>query len=404
MNPELRFWLLVASALAGYAVLMWENPIRKPLRDGYLCLCRYPALWGTLAVFGVCYALFHQVGLRVLENYLLPPGEKPVLQWTRAWFLPHVFQTEAAGRSVLPAFESVAGIFNNVIATFPFSVVAALLLLVNWGGHHLVLNRALRRRYGHWGWAIYALITASALAALLKPVILYAGLPVLARFLPGEFLLAPAFLIDWLSFLFEYLFGVCIQIYLILIAYAWVRGVSFTPQHLLDFAIRRFSAVMKWAAVVLALSTLLIHFPLILSTLPPFASRVNPSSVIAYVNHCARPALACFLIFFATPQITLTFHNESLREAMRHHFGFLRHNGISLAWFLGIALVHFYAFHFLNNALKLGLGEGSAAGLVWQLLAPVPEAFLAGWLLASWVCLFKQSDPAHPHDNPAIIF
>jgi len=404
MNPEFRFWLLVAGALVGYGVLMFATPIRDELRDGFRCLRRYPELWMILAIFGVCYALFHTVGLNVLNYYILPEGERPVLQWTRAWFLPHASLTDVVRQSVLPAFESVAGIFNNVIATFPFSVVAAFLLLVNWKGHHMVLNRALRHRYGTWGWAIYGGITVSALATLAKPIVLYAGLPFLGRFLPGEFLLAVGFTIEWLAFIFENLFGVCIQVYLILLVYAWVRGVSFTDQHLLDFAIRRFSAVMKWAAVVLALSSVLIDLPHILFTLPPFSRGVDLEMVNDYVEHIARPTLAIFLIFFSTLQITLTFHSESVYQALRDHFHFIRRHGFELFWFLVIALVHFYGFHFLNNALTLGLGEGAAPGIAWQLAAPLLEAFLAAWLLASWVCLFKKTAPGHTHDKNWITF
>lgn len=404
MNPELRFWLLVAGALAGYGVLMFANPIRGPLRDGFRCVRRYPALWLILAVFGFCYALFHTVGLQLLAYYILPEGEKPLFEWARAWFLPHTFQMEVVRQAVFPALESVAGLFNNVIATFPFSVVAAFLLLVNWKGHHLVLNRALRRRYGTWGWVIYGAFTVSALATLAKPVVLYAGLPFLGRLLPGELLLTFGFTIDWLSFFFEYLFGVCIQIYLILLVYAWVRGVSFTEQHLLDFAIRRFSAVMKWAAVVFALSSILIYLPQILLTLPPFAGTMDLLALSEYVDRVARPLLTLFLLLFATLQITLTFHSESLYEALGHHLQFLRHHGFEMIWFILIALVHFYAFHFLRIALAVGWGAGTAAGIGWQLAAPLLEAFVAAWLLASWVCLFKRSAPGHPHDKNWITF
>lgn len=404
MNPELRFWLLIAGALAGYALLMLANPIRKSLRDGLRCLRRYPALWITLAVFGICYAAFQKVGLRLLEYAILPEGEQPVLQWTRAWFLPPALKAEAARQAVLPALEGVAGLFNNVIATFPFSALAALLLLINWKGHPGVLNRALRRRYGVWGWLIYGGISLAAVAAVLKPFVLYGGLPLLGKLLPGDLLLPPFFLIDWLSFLFEYLFGFCIQIYLILLVYAWVRGVSFEPQPLLDFAIRRFSAVMKWAAVVLGLSSLLIQLPQFLSSLPPFSSRVEPSLLEAYVNHLARPLLAVFLICFATLQITLTFHSESLRQAVQHHLHFLRRNAAAFAWFLIIALLHFYAYQLLNHVLLFGLGEGAALALIWQMTAPMLEAFLAAWLLASWVCLFKKADTGHPHDKNWIAF
>jgi hypothetical protein len=394
-----RFWLLLAGVMVGYGVLMLANPVRDSLRDGFRCLRRYPALWGTLAVFGVCYAAFHQVGLRLLEFQILPEGERPILQWARAWYLPHAMQWEAARNAFVPALESVAGIFNNVITTFPFSAVAALLLLVNWKGHHLVLNRALRRRFGPWGWVIYGGITVCALAAILKPLALYGGVPWLSRFIPGKWLLPPAFLIDWLSILFEYLFGVCVQIYLILLVDVWVLGIDFTPQHLLDFAIRRFSAVMKWAGAVLAISSLTIYLPQIVALLPPFTSRVNPYAMDAYVNHIARPAMALFLIGLASVQITLTFHSESLRDAIRDHFRFARRHASALTWFLLIALVHFYGFHFLNGILRAGLGEGTVSGLGWQLCAPLLEAFLAAWLLAAWVCWFKKTGSSRPHDK-----
>ena len=403
MNPELRFWLLVGGALAGYFALMWANPIRASLRDGFRCMRRYPALWTTLAVFGFCYAGF-QLGLRLLEMHVLPEGEGPIFQWTRAWFLPHVSQVQVAKDSLLPAFEGVAGIFNNVITTFPFSAVAALLLLVNWQGHHLVLNRTLRRHFGPRGWLIYTAITICAVAALLKPFVLYAGLPTLARFIPGAALLQVSSIIDWLSFLFEYLFGVCIQIYLILLVYVWVRGVNFTYSHLLDFAIRRFSSVMKWAAVVLALSTVLIHLPLILSNVAPFSYYLTPPGVEYYVDHVARPLLALFLILFSTLQITLTFHSETLPHALNDHLHFIRRNTGALLWFLLIAWVHFYAFHFIEDALVQGLGEGTALGLLWQLTAPLINAFIAGWLLASWICVFHRADTHHTQKENWIAF
>ncbi|MDD5349130.1 MAG: hypothetical protein PHQ12_02855 [Chthoniobacteraceae bacterium] len=388
MNPHLHFWLPIAGMAAGYGLLMALNPVRKPLRDGARCLRRFPALWITLAVLGVCYAGFQHVGVRLLENFFLPK-EETAFAWAQPWALPYAFRVEAARQAALPAVESVAGLFNNLIATFPFSVAAAVLLLVNWRGGHGVLNQALRRRYGGWGWALYGVLTASALATLLKPFVLYAGLPALARWMPEHLLFPASFAIDRLSFVFEYLLGVGIQVYLILLADTWVRGVGFDPEELFRFAIRRSAAVMKWAVVVLALSGLLIDLPLFAATLPPFWPAAFPT-VTAYVSAVARPALAGFLIAFSTLQITLVFHSESLRHALRDHARFLRRNAVPMAWFLVIALVHFYGFHWASQALRLGLGETTGAGLAWQLAAPLPEALLAAWLLASWVCLFQK--------------
>ena len=66
-----------------------------------------------------------------------------------------------------------------------------------------------------------------------------------------------------------------------------------------------------------------------------------------------------------------------------------------MLWFFLIALVHFYGFHFMNGALLLGLGDGTALGLLWQLAAPTIGAFITGWLLAAWVCFFKKNEPGH---------
>lgn len=403
MNPEIRPWLLLAGAVAGYLILLTATPIRASLLDGFRCLRRYPILWGTLALFGFSYAVF-QIGLRLLEMQVLPEGERPILQWSHAWFFPHAYRLATAKASILPAFESVAGIFNNLFTTFPFSAVAALLLLINWQGHHVVLNQALRRRFGPRGWLIYAGISVCAIAALVKPILLYAGLPTLGRCFPGVTLLPILAIVDWLSFLFEYLFGVCIQVYLILLIYVWVRGVNFTFAHLLDFAIRRFSSVMKWAAVVLILSSALIHLPLIFSSLMPFSNLLASPRVILYVDHIARPLLVVFLISCSTLQATLTFHSESLRKAFRDHLRFLRKNAAPIVWFLLVAWIHFYIFHFLDSVLLRGLGDGTALGLLWQVTAPLIQAFIAAWLLASWVCVFKRADTGRSQDETWVAF
>ena len=177
--------------------------------------------------------------------------------------------------------ENLAGIFNNLVTTYPFSALAAALLLTNWDGHYKVLRRALSRRFGRLGWVISLAISLCALAAILKPA-LYATLPALGHWFNGRFLLQGSALVDWMSFLFEYLLGVCIQVYLILMVYAWVRGTAFRKAQLLDFAIRRLSYVLKWAGVVMLLSTLCIHLPLILINVPPFSRMLAPDSVFFF--------------------------------------------------------------------------------------------------------------------------
>lgn len=383
-----RTWILLAGALCGYLLLMFASPVRASLRDGLRCVRRYGTLWSMLALLGLCYALF-KIGLDVFCHYILPEGARPIFQWTRPWFYPHPMLIETLRSSALPALECVAGVFNNLITTFPFSAIAALMLLANWQGHHAVLRAALRRRFDGLGWLIYHAISICALAAIVKPA-LYLSLPVLGRMGPSLHLLQIETVIEWLSFLFEYLFGVCVQLYLILLVYVWVRGLNFTHSHLLDFAIRRFSFVVKWAGVVMLVSTVFIHVPLILSNVPPFSHWIPPERTFVYIERIARPVLAVFLVFFSSVQITLTFHSESLRKAVRDHLGFVGRNWWALGWFLLVAGIHFYLLNALDRAMNLGFGSGTAVTLAWRVAYPLLGAFVGGWMLATWVCLYKR--------------
>ena len=73
----------------------------------------------------------------------------------------------------MPALEGVAGIFDNATTTFPLSVLAAALLVLNWRGLHGALFRALRKRYGFTGFLIYLVVLVSALATFLKPIVFW---------------------------------------------------------------------------------------------------------------------------------------------------------------------------------------------------------------------------------------
>src|SRR5439155_25198178 len=114
----------------------------------------------------------------------------------------------------LPALEGVAGIFDNATTTYPLSVVAAVLMVLNWRGLHGALLRALRKRYRLGSYFIYLILLLSALASLLKPVVFW-RLPEWGGMVPAAGLLQISATVDAVAFIFEYLFGVYIQIYLI---------------------------------------------------------------------------------------------------------------------------------------------------------------------------------------------
>ena len=393
-------WVLPVGAVVVYLLVMFFNPARASLRDGIRCMRRYGTLWRTLVVFGLCYAIF-QIAVEVFYYYILPEGNRPIFQWSRPWFLTDETLKTILKDSRLPALEGVAGIFNVLITTFPFSAIAALMFLANWDGHHVVLARALRRRFGAPGWIIHFGIIICAVAAIANVFLYGPLLLVLNNFLPGLRLLQCSLVVNWLSFLFEIMFGVCVQIYLILMVYAWVGGLSFTRQHLLDFAIRRFSFVMKWSAIVMFISTVLINMPLILSNVPPFSHFIPADDLVPrYVDPIARPILVAFLFLFSGIQIILTFHSESLRKAMRDYFHFLRKDALSIGCFLLVAVVHFYILNVVNGIVNAGFAsnEGvTAVTVVWRLFYPLLAAFVSGWLLASWVCLYKRSEAGRVH-------
>ncbi len=418
-----RFGIFLAGALGSYLLLMFTNPVRASLRDGFRCVRRYRKIWTILALFGFCYALF-QLALRIFYFYVLSESERPSFEWSFVWAFPQspprIGEVHSLGdwwlvlrsdprmllikESALNAAEAVAGVFNNVITTFPFSAIAAILLIGNWENHHVTLRNALRKRFGRLGWLVYGAIMVCAVAATFKPVLFGPSLPVLNRVAPGLLLLRWFSFIDWLSFLFEYLFGVCVQIYLILMVYVWVRGLTFTPAHLLDFAIRRFSFVVKWAAVVMLVSALLIDLPRIYALLFHFNDPADVDRTFTYIDWVARPLLALFLIAAATVQITLTFHSESLRKALRDHVSFLRRNWWEFLWFLLVAGLHFFLLNFVNQTIVLGFREESSATLIWNFVYPLLAAFVSGWLLATWVCVFKRCETGRLHPDDWIKF
>jgi hypothetical protein len=390
-------------ALALYVAVMLLNPARASLRDGYRAVRRYRMLWVPLGVCGFAYALF-QLALRLYFHLVLPPETRPDFHWWSTTPATWQFAPDALGKNLrealLPALENVAGIFNNLVSTFPLAALAALLLLLNRGGHHVVLWRALRRRFGRAALLPYAGIVVCAIAAIAKPLTY-----VVARHVDPLLWFQWSPVVAWLAFLFEYLFGVCLQVYLILMAYCWVRGVAFTHSHLLDFAIRRCGSVLKWAAVVMLLSSVFIDLPLILKNFAPFSGFfTDDAAKVDFRVGLARSILTAFLLATSTMQITLTFHSESLREALRDHLRFLWRHCWPYAWFLAIATLHFLLLALLDRIVLRGFGEGTAPGIAWQLFFPWLAAIIAAWLLASWVCLYRRCDTGRKRSENWIAF
>jgi hypothetical protein len=364
----------------GYALVMFFNPVRRALADGFRCIGRYKRIWITFSLLGFGYFVFQFVTFTPVRNW----SDLDLAQMASLpqWYWPQF--AEIWTETPLPALEGVAGIFDNATTTYPLSVVAAVFMLVNWRGLHGALVRALRKRYGLWSYLVYLILLLSGLASLLKPIVFW-RLPEWSGLVPAADLLRISATVDAAAFIFEYLLGVYIQVYLITVCLAWIKGVSFEEGELFRFAMRRFSYVLEWAGIVVAVSTLIVRVPLVL------AYFTNIPGVLDYLP-IARVLMSGLIIAFCSVQISLALHNETLIEAMRAHAQFVRQNAGRLAWFLIICGLHFFVIMICDAVMRSAIADRLGALFLWKFSFAFLRGMIAGWLLASWVCLFRQCE------------
>ena len=378
--------------LVGYALLMWFNPVRLAFRDGLRCLARFERVWLTFALLGFAYSVFQFVTFTPLSSSadfdLHQVGSIATWHWPRF--------VEVWGEVPLPAIEGVAGLFDNATTTYPLSAIAAVLMVTNWRGLHGAFLRALRKRFGFWSFPIYAIVLLSVLASLAKPIVFW-RLPAWGGVVPAAGLLQISAAIDAVAFIFEYFLGVYIQVYLITVCLAWIKGLSFTEMALFQFAMRRFTYVLEWAGVVVIVSTLLLRVPLLLAYF-----RDIPN-VLDYLP-LQRALMSALIIVFSSVQISLVLHNEKLREAIRAHREFLQRNSVRFGWFLLICALHFFLLIAADAIIRGGIADRTAVLLIWKALYVLMRGFLTGWLLASWVCLFRQCETARIGQESWIAF
>jgi hypothetical protein len=399
---------LAAGALAGYGLMMATNPVRKSLGDGWRALRRYPALWVVFGVLGFTNAAFALV-TRWYLAVALPEGQRPEFMWARdAWRDPHLWLTGSPGslwwlprsdfaqtmrESLLPALEGVAGLFNNAVSTFPLAALAALALLLPWRGRAAVLLAELRRKMGLWGWCLYAALLCTGLAAVAKPVLYVTPL-----LLPPELWMRWGQPIAAVAFAFEYLLGVAVQVFALALAFAWARGLNVERNELIDFALRRTVRVLQWSALILFLAMVLIEAPLVLKNFPSTADLFPEDQLFGQRLASARAAIACFVLFGACVQVALVLHGCTWRQALREHLRLVAGAWWPLGWFVIIAAFHFLVLHAVRENVARGVGEGTALWVAWRLIAPWPAAAITGWLLASWVCVYRSHSRNLPHE------
>jgi hypothetical protein len=370
----------VIGFVCGYIIVLLFNPVRLALRDGFRCVIRYKRIWMTFVLLGFAYFVFQ-------FWTFTPIGSFADIDLTQVfsfanWRWPTFL--EIWQEAPLPALEGVAGIFDNATTTYPLSAVAAVLMLMNWRGLHGALVRALQKRFRFGGYVLYLILLLSAIAALFKPIV-YWALPFWGNLLPAAELLQFSASVDALAFIFEYLLGVYIQVYLIVICFAWIRGLSFEEGELFRFAMRRFSYVLEWAGTVVLVSTLIVRLPLLL------AYFMNIPDVLDYLP-IERVVMCGLIIAFCSVQISLALHNETLRGAIRAHQEFIRNNFNHFAWFLLICGIHFFILITADAILRGAIADRVIAMILWKSIFVFVRGFVTGWLLASWVCLFRRGE------------
>jgi len=364
----------------GYLIVLFFNPVRLALRDGLRCILRFKRVWLTFVLLGFAYSVFQFATFTPIHG--LDDLNFTEVTAPATWEWPAFVEV---WRDVpLPTLEGVAGLFDNATTTYPLSIVAAVLLLINWRGLHGALVRALGKRYGFWGYLIYLVLLISALATLLKPIAFW-RLPVVGTAEPAAQFLKISATVDAVAFIFEYLCGVYIQVYLITVCLAWIKGLSFAEHELFGFAMRRFSYVLEWAGIVVIVSTVIVRAPLLL------AYFMNVPDVLDYLPG-ERFIMCALIIAFCSMQVSLVLHNETLRAAFEAHKEFVRTNLFRLGWFLLIAAIHYF-FLITADAIVRGAIADRAVGMIaWKMIYVCLRGFVIGWLLASWVCFFRQCE------------
>lgn len=366
--------------LGGYALVMWSNPIRLPLRDGFRCLGRFKRVWLTFALLGFGYFVFQFATFTPIQQ----ESDLDFSQVTSltSWHWPKLI--DVWRETPLPALEGVAGLFDNATTTYPLSVIAAILLAINWRGLHGALLRAIWQRFRGWSIPLYLVVMLSLLASLLKPFIFW-RLPAWGGTLPAAPVLQVSAVVDTTAFIFEYFFGIYIQVYLITVCLAWIKGLSFTEESLFRFAMRRFSYALKWAGVVIVVSLLMVRLPLLL------AYFMNIPDVLDYLPR-ERLVMSVLIILFSSVQISLVLHNEKLRQAIHAHWLFLRNNPGRFGWFLLIAAMHFFLLMAADAIVRGAIADRTMAIIIWKVVYVFARGLITGWLLAAWVCLFRQCE------------
>lgn len=363
------------------ACVLIPRPVRKALVNGLRCMRRYPDLWRLPLAFGLAHGAFQLAG-QVLFQWRV----NTLFEWISGFQLYEEIPMlrEVLHLAWLPAAESTSAIFSIFTATFPLSALCAVGYLFNSQGLFAETRRAIVRRFPRVGWAMVILLIACAIAAAVRPVV-FLMLPEATPLIGFQSIIA----INLAAFVFEFLLGVFFLTYLMLMAYAWMRGLHFHRYRLLQLAARRTGFVLRWSMVLAALALVFVFSPQFLALLID-QSMEAAAAALWTISEWGIVGVILVTLIFAPLSTVLVFHNDSLRKAMRETVTFVRGNlALLLPFFLAVYLP-FLLVASVRVVATQRLGAGTIADAGVTLLCVIAKALLAGWLIASWVCLYKS--------------
>ena len=91
-------------------------------------------------------------------------------------------------------------------------------------------------------------------------------------------------------------------------------------------------------------------------------------------------------------QVSLVLHNETLGAALQAHKEFIRTNLFRFGWFLLIAALHYFFLTTVDAIVRAAVADRVVGVIAWKIIYVCLRGFITGWLLASWVCLFRQCE------------
>ncbi len=78
--------------------------------------------------------------------------------------------------------------------------------------------------------------------------------------------------------------------------------------------------------------------------------------------------------------------------ALQAHKEFIRTNLFRFGWFLVIAGLHYFFLTTCDVIVRAAVGDRVVGVIAWKIIYVCLRGFMTGWLLASWVCLFRQCE------------